>query len=119
MSDRIAVYGTLLPGAAAWHLLSPLVVGPPEPTWLPGALYDTANGYPALKLDADSRVPAQVFRLRDPDRALPVLDEYEGPEYERRRIRLDGQPCWVYVWLGPVSGMRPLPDGWSHQGRGS
>ncbi|MBB5157711.1 gamma-glutamylcyclotransferase family protein [Saccharopolyspora phatthalungensis] len=112
MSDRIAVYGTLQSGAAAWQLLAPLVIGPAEPASLPGALYDTECGYPALKLDGVSRVPAQVFRLRDPDRALPVLDEYEGPEYERRRIELDGGACWVYVWLGPVTGMRPLPHGW-------
>jgi gamma-glutamylcyclotransferase (GGCT)/AIG2-like uncharacterized protein YtfP len=112
VSDRIAVYGTLQRGAAAWRLLAPMVLGPAEPTWLPGALYDTANGYPALKLDPESRVPAQVFVLRDPSSALPVLDEYEGPEYERHRIDLDGRPCWVYVWLGPVTGMRPLPHGW-------
>ncbi|PKW15771.1 gamma-glutamylcyclotransferase [Saccharopolyspora spinosa] len=112
VSDRIAVYGTLQHGATAWQLLAPLVVGPAVPTWLPGALYDTANGYPALKLGEDSRVPAQVFRLRDPQRAWPVLDEYEGPEYERCRIELDGEPCWVYAWRGPVTGMSPLPHGW-------
>ncbi|GAA0503412.1 hypothetical protein GCM10011581_26490 [Saccharopolyspora subtropica] len=112
MPDRIAVYGTLRAGAAAWHLLAPHVTGPGEATWLPGKLYDTGHGYPALKLGGDSRVPVEVFRLRDPATALPLLDEYEGPEYERRSVPLGGRPCWVYLWLGPVDGMRPLHRGW-------
>ncbi|GAA4831462.1 gamma-glutamylcyclotransferase family protein [Saccharopolyspora rosea] len=109
--DRIAVYGTLRHGRAAWELLRPLVVGPPEPVRLAGALYDTGSGYPALKLDGSGRVPAEVFRLADPGRALPLLDDYEGPEYDRLVVDLRG-PCWVYVWRGPVTGMRRLPAGW-------
>ncbi|MEV4733734.1 gamma-glutamylcyclotransferase family protein [Saccharopolyspora sp. NPDC049426] len=112
MSDRIVVYGTLQRGSSAWHLLEPLVTGPCERVQVPGTLYDTGLGYPALRLDGGGRVPAQVFRLRDPDRAWPVLDAYEGPEYERRLITLAGLPCWVYTWPGPVSDLRPLPQGW-------
>ncbi|MEB3369205.1 gamma-glutamylcyclotransferase family protein [Saccharopolyspora mangrovi] len=112
MSDRIAVYGTLQHGSSAWHLLEPLVTGPFERVGLPGTLYDTGRGYPALRLGGDGRVPAQVFRLRDPDRAWVVLDDYEGPEYERRLVTTAGEPCWVYTWPGPVHDLRPLPHGW-------
>ncbi|WP_158628571.1 gamma-glutamylcyclotransferase family protein [Saccharopolyspora rhizosphaerae] len=112
MSDRIAVYGTLQHGSAAWHLLEPLVTGPSERVELPGTLYDTGRGYPALRLDGGGRVPAQVFRLRDPTRAWPLLDHYEGPDYERHLITVAGGSCWVYSWPGPTTGFRPLPRGW-------
>lgn len=112
MSDRIAVYGTLQRGSNAWHLLEPLVTGPPERVQLPGTLYDTGRGYPALRLGGTGLVPAQAFRLRDAESAWPVLDAYEGPQYERHVITVGGLPCWVYTWTGPVSAMQPLPHGW-------
>lgn len=111
--DSVAVYGTLQRGASAWHLLEPLVVGYEQPTILPGSLYDTGKGYPALVPGEGPGVPAQVFQLREPASALPVLDRYEGPEYERVPMRLDsGTACWVYVWLSSVTGLRLLPNGW-------
>lgn len=112
MSDRIAVYGTLQRGSTAWHLLEPLVTGPFERVELPGTLYDTGRGHPALRLDGIGRAPAQLFRLRDPERAWPVLDDYEGPEYERRLLTLAEVVCWIYAWPGPVTDLQPLPRGW-------
>lgn len=111
--DRIAVYGTLMRGASAWHLLEPLVGTQERSAVLPGTLYDTGCGYPALVLGEGPGVPAQVFRLNDPVKALVVLDRYEGPEYERLSLELgDGQSCWVYAWCRSVEAMRPLPGGW-------
>jgi len=112
MRDLLAVYGTLLRGAGAWELLRPHVAEHLGELVLPGELYDTGRGYPAFRWGA-GEVPAQLVRLTDPAAALPVLDEYEGPEYERAVLALpDGRECWVYTWLLPVAGMRPLPGGW-------
>lgn len=112
MRDLLAVYGTLLRGAAAWQLLRPHVAEHLGELVLPGELYDTGRGYPAFRR-GDGEVPAQLVRLRDPAAALPVLDEYEGPEYARETLGLpDGRECSVYVWLRPVTGFAPLPRGW-------
>lgn len=121
--EWIAVYGTLLPGGSAWHLLEPLVAESGGTISLPGTLYDTGSGYPALVLDDRARaegkangsgsVPAQLFRLADPVASIPVLDRYEGPEYSRLRLEVADHPaCWVYEWTESVAGMRPLPGGW-------
>ncbi|PRW63988.1 gamma-glutamylcyclotransferase family protein [Actinopolyspora mortivallis] len=117
---RIAVYGTLRSDSSAADLLRPLVGARERDVLLPGVLYDTGHGYPALVLDASRHgrppgrgVPAEVYRLHDPATALPILDDYEGPEYERRVLRLaPDRPCWVYLWRAPVTGMTELPGGW-------
>jgi len=111
--DLLAVYGTLMPGASAWSMLRPLVVTDEGECLLPGTVYDTGRGYPAFRLGDGPGTPARLVRLREPEAALPVLDRYEGPEYERTRITLaGGTVCWVYVWIAPLSGMPVLPDGW-------
>lgn len=117
--ELLAVYGTLQRHEPAWPLLQPLVTGEPESITLPGTLYDTGKGYPALLLDDGPGVPAQLFALRAPATALPVLDEYEGPEYERAVLGPHGAArcCsrtrfWVYTWIASTVGMTPLPAGW-------
>jgi gamma-glutamylcyclotransferase (GGCT)/AIG2-like uncharacterized protein YtfP len=69
-----------------------------------GRLYQVAS-YPGLILSdgAEEWVKGEIHRLSDPLALLPVLDDYEGFEFERlvteatlsdgRRIR-----CWVYVY---------------------
>jgi gamma-glutamylcyclotransferase (GGCT)/AIG2-like uncharacterized protein YtfP len=107
---RVAVYGTLRRTGSAWRLLQPWVLEEEEAVILPGTLYDTSCGYPALRLGAGPGAAADVFRLREPAKALPMLDRYEGPEYCRVRLRLPGdRTSWVYVWRGQVEGFRPLP----------
>ena len=44
----------------------------------------------------------EVFRMNDPGKLLPVLDEYEGPEYKRTsvRVHLDSgkrMRAWMYL----------------------
>lgn len=61
--------------------------------------------------------PGYVVTLRDPVAALPVLDEYEGPEYRRLRTltEIDGGetlPCWVWVWPGSVAGWPRVTGRW-------
>lgn len=111
--DLVAVYGTLMPGASAWSLLSSWVASDEGECLLPGTLYDTLRGYPAYLPGEGPGVPAHLVRLRDPEAALAVLDRYEGPDYRRSRITLTGgTTCWVYVWTSALSGMPVLPDGW-------
>ncbi|ASU78727.1 gamma-glutamylcyclotransferase [Actinopolyspora erythraea] len=115
---RVAVYGTLRSGCSAGELMAPLVTVREDDTVLAGRLYDTGRGYPAFLPgeppdDGARGVPAEVYVLRQPERALPVLDRYEGPDYARRVFTLrDGRRCWVYVWTRPVTGMAELPWGW-------
>ncbi|HEV2781710.1 MAG TPA: gamma-glutamylcyclotransferase family protein [Actinophytocola sp.] len=118
MSDRLFVYGTLQPGATHWRLLEPFVSGSPRPASLPGVLYDTGRGYPALRLDSGSGpvVRGWVVELRAPsDAALSAMDEYEGVEYRRVRVTLsDGVDCWTYVWIAGFAGLRRLTEPWPH-----
>jgi gamma-glutamylcyclotransferase (GGCT)/AIG2-like uncharacterized protein YtfP len=109
--DRLFVYGTLRPGDTAWHRIEP-----PVPTRLPGTLYDTGLGYPALTLDSAGTVPGWTIQLRAPATALAELDEYEGVEYMRVRVvDSTGLSCWTYLWTAPVAGMVRLAHGWPDQ----
>lgn len=109
MTDRLFVYGTLQPGASAWHLLEPLATGTPRPAELSGALYDTGRGYPALRLCDGSRVSGWLVELGQPaDGALSIMDSYEGVEYERVLVTLaDEVECWTYVWIAGFDGLQP------------
>jgi gamma-glutamylcyclotransferase (GGCT)/AIG2-like uncharacterized protein YtfP len=116
MSDRLFVYGTLCPGDVAWHLIAPFVVGEPVATWLPGTLYDTGLGYPALVLDGTGRVPGWTLRLRSPVATLVELDRYEGAEYRRLRVvDSTGLPCWTYLWTAATTGFTRLGNGWPNR----
>jgi gamma-glutamylcyclotransferase (GGCT)/AIG2-like uncharacterized protein YtfP len=110
--DRLFVYGTLRPDDSAWHLVAPHVVGDPMATTVPGTLYDTGLGFPAL-LAGFAVVPGWTLRLRSPAVALAELDRYEGPEYRRVRVvDSTGVPCWTYLWTAATEGMSTVPDGW-------
>lgn len=113
--DRVFVYGTLMPGRSAWSLMAPHVVGEPRQAWLPGRVHDTGLGYPALVRGGPGRARGAVLTLADPPAALPHLDAYEGPDYQRQRAvarTADGLlPTWVWTWRGPVHGA-PLSAAW-------
>jgi gamma-glutamylcyclotransferase (GGCT)/AIG2-like uncharacterized protein YtfP len=111
---RLFVYGTLMPGEENWDLLSPLATADaPEPATATGALYRTPYGWPAAVLDDAARtaVPGLVVTLRDPGRALPVLDEFEGTGrglFERRVITTSAGRCWAYHWPGPTASFQAI-----------
>jgi gamma-glutamylcyclotransferase (GGCT)/AIG2-like uncharacterized protein YtfP len=110
--DRVFVYGTLRPGDVAWHRIQPYVVDAPVRTRLPGTLYDTGLGYPAL-LRQPGEVPGWTLRLRSPADALAALDAYEGREYRRvRAVDSTGRLCWTYLWTDPIDGFVLLANGW-------
>jgi gamma-glutamylcyclotransferase (GGCT)/AIG2-like uncharacterized protein YtfP len=110
---RAFVYGTLRPGDVAWHRIRPYVEGEPAATTLPGTLYDTGLGYPALLPGTEGAVPGWTLTLRSPADALAALDAYEGSEYRRARVvDAAGRLCWTYLWTAPTHGFVPLADGW-------
>jgi gamma-glutamylcyclotransferase (GGCT)/AIG2-like uncharacterized protein YtfP len=111
--DVLFTYGLLQPGQPSWHLLVPHAVGEPWRASVAGAVHDTGYGYPGLDPTGSGRAPGLLVRLRDPATALPTLDAYEGPSYERVRLRADdGTVCWAYAWRGGVHGLARLPAGW-------
>lgn len=60
-------------------------------------------------------VRGEVYRLKD-TQILAVLDDYEGPDFERVSIEatLDSgvrEQCWVYVFRGDVSGRPEIASG--------
>lgn len=116
MTDLIAVYGSLMSGLAPPEapplsgLLSFLA-----PCRLPGVLRDHGR-YPGLFPDEPpppggaAGVRAELHRMSDPGRALPLLDDWEdffpddpeGSLYLRRRLALAAPrvEAWVYVSNG-------------------
>ena len=110
---RLFVYGTLQPGASDWWRLEPHATGNPVRAALPGALFDTGLGYPALRLGTGPGVSGWVVDLARPTAALSLMDEYEGTEYRRVRVSLPGGLlCWTYVWSSPFDGLRMLTAPW-------
>lgn len=96
------VYGTLRPGGRAWPMIGPLVIGAPVGASLPGRVYDTGFGYPALRLGGPGRAHGTLLTLRDPVAAMPLLDDYEGPAY--RRVRALAYPSSGRARRRPGSG---------------
>jgi gamma-glutamylcyclotransferase (GGCT)/AIG2-like uncharacterized protein YtfP len=50
----------------------------------------------------DDWISGEVFRLKDPAKLLPILDEYEGPDYKRTKVpvQLDSGKrlrAWMYL----------------------
>ncbi len=81
----------------------------------PGRVRDPAGGGPVV---------GEVYRLRDPDRALHVFDAYEGcgpddpePHLFRRDLEVvrleDGGivRAWVYSYQGERTGARVISSG--------
>src|SRR5918993_3900152 len=73
------VYGTLMPGRLRWPHVADLVAET-RPATVPGTLYDTGRGYPALLLTGSSAVEGVLLGVRDEDApgVLTLLDEVEG-----------------------------------------
>jgi gamma-glutamylcyclotransferase (GGCT)/AIG2-like uncharacterized protein YtfP len=111
---RLFVYGTLAPGASQWSMIAGHVTGEPRRARLPGTLYDTGFGYPALSLAVGPGVPGWLVELTDAAAILSTVDGYEGAGFRRVRVTLDGgTQAWTYVWTGPVEGMRTLAEPWA------
>jgi len=79
-----------------------------------GRLYDLGR-YPGAvpSLEPDCWVDGEVWQLHDP-RLLPLLDEYEGSEFERAIAPVQTEnaviDCSLYWYVGLRTG-RPIASG--------
>jgi gamma-glutamylcyclotransferase (GGCT)/AIG2-like uncharacterized protein YtfP len=71
-----------------------------------GSLFEIGS-YPGMTpaLGEGDWVVGELFELTDPEALWPVLDEYEGCEFERREVPVcidDGRwmNAWVYYYRG-------------------
>lgn len=106
--DRLAVYGTLVPGGANAHVLEG-VTGEWTTGTVAGTRHDDGwNGYPGLVLGGAGRageardVGVHVLEAPGLSDHLERLDAFEGPGYRRvvATVHLvDGRTvqAWVYV----------------------
>lgn len=119
MNDLLFVYGTLRQGntnAMALYLAQQadfVVYG-----WFQGLMYQISF-YPGVVASNDHchRVYGEVYRLRDTQSVLTMLDEYEEcsarhaqpAEYQRVQtqiLTIDDQllePVWIYLYQWPVA----------------
>jgi len=117
-TSYLFVYGTLRRDAGTEMSLflggSARFVGSARTT---GRLYQLGS-FPGLILSQDSRnfVIGEVHELGDPAVTWPVLDAYEGDEFERRivPVRLDDGgklDAWAYVYESDTSGKPRILSG--------
>lgn len=125
-SAYLFVYGTLRPGVG--HEMNTVLERYGEPVGrgkIPGILYDVGRYPGAVKTTATRAfVRGDVYLLRDADRALKVLDRYEGwddkkprsGEFRRSRAVVDlggGKTvkAWIYLYNRPTSGLPRIRSG--------
>jgi gamma-glutamylcyclotransferase (GGCT)/AIG2-like uncharacterized protein YtfP len=119
VSDRIFVYGTLMPGHLRWPMLEPWAASA-VPCTVAGTLYDTGWGWPAAAFGTGAGIPGWVITLRnhDPVALWQTLDEMEGIGAEPdprvdpyRRIEVHGcpgGPAWAYDATRIEPGWEPI-----------
>jgi len=124
--DYLFVYGTLRPGVR--HEMNTVLERYGEPVGrgkISGILYDVGLYPGAVKTTATRAfVHGDVYLLRDADRALKVLDRYEGwdekkpraGEFRRSRavVDLGGRKtvkAWIYLYNRPTTGLTRIRSG--------
>ena len=117
MTRHLFVYGTLRRG----HENKFARLLQTQAQWIgsarmPGRLYQFGP-YPGAVISNASGewVHGELYNLRDPDRLLSQLDEYEGGDYQRTIAKVQanaGEPiqAWVYVYRGKLDGTL-IPSG--------
>ncbi len=107
-SFHLFVYGTLKRDGPAAGLLADSVLL--ARATVPGTLYRTEKGYPALMLAGGGKVHGEVWRC--PWSLLQRLDEHEGVEdrlFRRVGVQVRDWPCWTYV-AGPALARQLTPE---------
>jgi len=84
------------------------------------------DGYPGMVASpsGSAQVIGEIFKMHDPSRNLPLLDEYEGcgpadplpHEFARTIMSVETDDrqaleAWVYLYRFDISGRRPIPSG--------
>lgn len=126
MSEYLFVYGTLRRGQS--HPLARMLADQAERVGAAryrGRLLDLGD-YPGVVPDPQGPhwVAGDLYRLRDPQGLLPVLDRYEGctdagdpsNEYRRARAEVLGpgdvrHEAWIYLYNRPTAGLTVIPGG--------
>ncbi len=95
--ELLFVYGTLQDPAVQARVFARVVPGTPDA--LDGYRKESITidraVYPIAVQDADSRISGQVIEVTPEE--LVLIDQYEGAEYRRVRVRLSSQrEAWVY-----------------------
>lgn len=100
--------------------------------YVQGYLYDLGH-YPGMVADknASGKVVGHIFQLKEPEKVLPVLDEYEAigeqfsqyEEYVRKEVPVllsesenvgkekETMQCWAYLYNLPTEHLRSIPSG--------
>ncbi len=77
--------------------------------WVKGKLYKVNEFYPGM-IEGDSKVWGDVY-LIDP-KVLDQLDEFEGEEYIRKKIRTSTDlNCWIYIYKDDISNHKEIKSG--------
>jgi gamma-glutamylcyclotransferase (GGCT)/AIG2-like uncharacterized protein YtfP len=64
----------------------------------PGSIFRIA-AFPGYRPEPRGEVHGELYRLNDPAEMFRILDEYEGPEYERVAIELGLiEGAWIYQY---------------------
>lgn len=93
---KLFVYGTLLRGERAHHLLAGARFVAEVQTQAAFELVEMDGGYPALVAGGGTAVSGEIYEIDE--RLVPLLDDFEDvPELYRRSLRtVGGHECWVY-----------------------
>jgi gamma-glutamylcyclotransferase (GGCT)/AIG2-like uncharacterized protein YtfP len=77
---------------------------------VPGRIYRVNESYPGYQPGGDGVVWGDVYMVDDS--VLPALDEFEGPEFERRRVLTSiGPECWVYEFIDEIGSAKEIRGG--------
>ena len=73
---------------------------------VPGRLYDFGSYPGARRTDLPNElILGEIFYLEEPAAVLAILDDYEGPEFERAIVSTTGTlDCWIYWYVGLETG---------------
>jgi gamma-glutamylcyclotransferase (GGCT)/AIG2-like uncharacterized protein YtfP len=73
------------------------------------------GAYPGFVFEADGAedglVRGELYRLRDPEKAFAILDEYEGADFERVEIAVRGALAWIYRMRRIPESAEPIKSG--------
>jgi gamma-glutamylcyclotransferase (GGCT)/AIG2-like uncharacterized protein YtfP len=121
VTDALFVYGTLLPGAGAHHVVEPDVVRSDAGILFGHRLVGLGRRYPwCVPGTAGERVRGAVLWIHRIDLVLRRLDRYErangpDPEYERRVVPVEvggtTVECWTYLGVRLPAHIDPIPGG--------
>jgi gamma-glutamylcyclotransferase (GGCT)/AIG2-like uncharacterized protein YtfP len=111
--NALFVYGTLMRGRPNHPRIE--AASRIEAATVPGSLFGTPAGYPAL-VAGEGIVHGELCFFSDLGAILSDLDEFEGPPYRRIRCEAttaDGRKhaAWCYAVAEIPSGAWPIPSG--------